>query len=110
MQAEGYVPVCVVGQPDAGVQGDDLGSAHQDDVHNEGESLMLCWGVHVVAVLAYYTDGHILPNTTRLLLRAWAVHSAHAHTPAVASQEAARYMANSELNNCSRTGGRSNAS
>ena len=60
MQPEGHMAVSVVGQPDAGVQGDDLGSAHQDDVHNEGEGLMLCWGVHVVAVLPNHTHCHIL--------------------------------------------------
>lgn len=60
MQAESYVPVGVVGQPNAGVQGDDLGSAHQDDVHNEGKGLVLCWRVHVVAVLANHTDCNIL--------------------------------------------------
>ena len=41
MQAEGHMTVCAVGEPDAGVQGDDLGSAHQDDVHNDRQRLVL---------------------------------------------------------------------
>jgi hypothetical protein len=41
MQAEGNMTVCAVGEPDAGVQGDDLGSAHQDDVHNDRQRLVL---------------------------------------------------------------------
>jgi len=41
MQAEGNMTVCAVGEPDAGVQGDDLGSAHQDDVHNDRQCLVL---------------------------------------------------------------------
>ena len=41
MQAEGHMTVCAVGEPDAGVQGDDLGSAHQDDIHDDRQCLML---------------------------------------------------------------------
>ena len=60
MQPEGHLAIRVVSQPDAGVQGDDLGTPHQDDVHYDRQSLMLCWGVHMVAVLAHHTHRHIL--------------------------------------------------
>ncbi len=60
MQAECHVTICTIGQPDAGVKSDDLGPPHQNDVHNDRQSLVLCWRVHVVAVLAHYTHCHIL--------------------------------------------------
>lgn len=60
VQAKGHVTVCAVGQPDAGVESDDLGSAHQDDVHNDRQGLVLGGGVHVVAVLAHHAHRYIL--------------------------------------------------
>ncbi len=41
MQAESHMTVGAVGEPDARVQGDDFGSAHQDDVHNDRQCLVL---------------------------------------------------------------------
>ena len=41
MQPEGHMSVCAVGEPYTGVQSDDLGSSHQNDVHNDRQSLVL---------------------------------------------------------------------
>ena len=60
MQAEGHAAVREVLQPDAGVQGDDLGTAHQDDVHDDRHAVVLGRGMHEVAVLAHHAHSHIL--------------------------------------------------
>ena len=60
MQTEGHGTVRAVGEPDAGVQGDDLGAPHQDDVHNDWQALVVGWRVHLVAVLAHHAHSYIL--------------------------------------------------
>ena len=60
MQPESYMSVCAVDQPDARVESDDLCSPHQYDVHDDRQSLMLSWRVHVIAVLAHHTHCNIL--------------------------------------------------
>ena len=41
MKSERHMSVCAVCEPDAGMQRDNLGSSHQDDVHNDGQGLVL---------------------------------------------------------------------
>lgn len=67
MQAEGQVAVTVVGQPNAGVKGYDFGPPYQNDVHNDRQGAVLCWGVHAVAILAHHADCHILHSSAHMM-------------------------------------------
>ena len=60
VQPERHCTVCVVLQPQAGMQRDDLGAANQDDVYDDGHTVVLCWRPHDVPVFADHAHSDIL--------------------------------------------------
>ena len=69
MQTEGHSAVGSVVKPDGGVESDDLGAAHQDDIHNDRHAVVLRRRVHEVAVLAHHAHRHVL-HRHALIVRA----------------------------------------